>query len=714
VDPRFSSIANDPRFRLPSKRQTRVPLDSRFKSALKHKDFLKKSNVDRYGRRIESDEGEKALKRMYGDQSDGATEEDESEDEDKDGGVKIGDLDDDEEVVKELARLDSKEGVKFDPARGEGLVDTSEEETSSDEEEEEEEDEAFADESAQPVEPGVPMGEVTSRLAVVNLDWDNIRAVDLMATLQSFVPTSGRVESVTIYPSEFGKERMEREEMEGPPAEIFKAAKARGAKDDDTDEEVTAENLVKEDLGEEYDSGALRRYQLERLRYFYAVVTLNSEQTAKAIYDSCDGAEYQSSANFFDLRFIPDGVIFEDDKPRDECTKLPDDYRPNDFVTDALQHSKVRLTWDEEDTGRKEATRKAFGRKQQAEEDLKAYLASSSSEDEVELKEHTMAKEEVADPATGKKLSRKEIERNRLRSLLGLGNDVVKLKEKVSAPVGDMQVTFSSGLSSAKGPVFEEAEREETTVEKYRRKEKERKKARLANMKARRDGTTTEDVDTENTVEKVKETQDLGFDDPFFQDEALRTKDKSKSNRTKEERVARRERKATEAAEKAAKSAELELLMLDDEQFGESRLPSGVAGDSSKAKGHFDMKAIARAEKLEKKKGRKGKKLAAAIEEAGKAGGKQEGFEMPVQDPRFAAVYKSHEFAIDPSNSRFSGTEGMKKLLEEGRRKRKGGGEEGLNDESGAGRKRKKEELGDEKDELKKLVKRVKEKAARP
>jgi hypothetical protein len=36
-------------------------------------------------------------------------------------------------------------------------------------------------------------------------------------------------------------------------------------------------------------------------------------------------------------------------------------------------------------------------------------------------------------------------------------------------------------------------------------------------------------------------------------------------------------------------------------------------------------------------------------------------------------VFESHEFAIDPSNPKFKATQGMKKLLEEGRKKRKAG-----------------------------------------
>ena len=69
-------------------------------------------------------------------------------------------------------------------------------------------------------------------------------------------------------------------------------------------------------------------------RYYYAVVECDSKHTAQHIYENCDGTEYETTANFIDLRFIPDETSFNDDKPRDECTQDPTDYTPTDFITD--------------------------------------------------------------------------------------------------------------------------------------------------------------------------------------------------------------------------------------------------------------------------------------------------------------------------------------------------------------------------------------------
>lgn len=149
----------------------------------------------------------------------------------------------------------------------------------------------------------------------------------------------------------------------------------------------------------------------------------------------------------------------------------------------------------------------------------------------------------------------------------------------------------------------------------------------------------------------------MGFDDPFFTaDGPTQSKEKASKSLRKEERQKRREAKAAEAAAKATERAGLELLMQDDN------------ADAADHLDHFDINEIARAEKQKKKRqrSRKGKEPV----EGGKRGGLQEGFEMDVQDPRFAMVHESHEYAIDKSHPRFKGTEGMQKLLQEGRKRK--------------------------------------------
>lgn len=527
----------------------------------------------------------------------------------------------------------------------------------------------------------------------VNLDWDNIRSADLMAVFSSFA-NGGRIIKVSIYQSEFGKERMDREELEGPPKEIFARKHEEesevDSEDSEDDEEVEAKikkDLLKEDDGKEFDGAALRQYQLERLRYYYAVVICSDKQTAQSIYEATDGSEYLSSANFFDLRFIPDGTDF-DDKPRDECTVVPSDYRPNEFVTDALQHSKVKLTWDmnPEETSRKEAIKRAFtgSRAEIGENDLRAYLGSDSEEEEEEEEDEVEeVEEEVEEDAP--KLSKKELARQKMRAALGLADEPVKSSKK-GGPVGDMEITFTAGLSSnAKGETFEnEPIKDETTAERYIRLEKERKARRKEKSKAKREGV---DPDEATEVVETEEKEELGFDDPFFAtDEAV--KEKAAKGLRKEERQKKREAKQVAAEASAAEKAKLELLM----EANSTEVGANLD--------HFDINEIQRAEKASKK----GKKHKKNEVEGGKRGGLQKGFEMDVQDPRFNKLFESHEFAIDPSNPKFKGTEGMKMLLEEGRRKR------GLEGDEEVGEKKRKVEKRD-KGELSGLVESVRKKS---
>lgn len=54
------------------------------------------------------------------------------------------------------------------------------------------------------------------QLAAVDLDWEHVRAVDIFAALRSFLPSGGALKSVTVYPSDYGLQRMKEDARAGP------------------------------------------------------------------------------------------------------------------------------------------------------------------------------------------------------------------------------------------------------------------------------------------------------------------------------------------------------------------------------------------------------------------------------------------------------------------------------------------------------------------
>lgn len=644
--------------------------------------------MDRYGRPLVRDAGRKEMERLYEVASG-------SEEEEEDGDL---DDDDDEVIRRELRRAEGEDETSEGDSDEE--IEMVELDENADFEEEEEQSE------------GIPMGEVSSRIACVNLDWDNICSVDLMAVATSFAPPTGKILSVTIFPSEFGRERMEREEMEGPPKELFQDSKKKESdSEEDSDEDSEEEDervkkdLLKEDKGDELNSTALRAYQLDRLKYYYAIIHCSSDVVAKKLYDDMDGREYLSSANFFDLRFVPDEVTF-DETPRDICKEVPRDYRPTEFVTEALTHSNVKLTWDADDKQRKEVQKRAFSRKEIDENDLQAYIGSASESEESE-EEEIASEDPNSDMMSVTSKSTKSDKRDLLRAALGLPVEAVKSSKKeangkTKGPIGNMQVSFTPGLSAAaatdsaskkKASVFENDPRdiEETTMERYVRKERERKARRKERTKARREGRDPDLVGASDDEAAApppaqEEEAEAGFDDPFFTD-PLNADKESKKARKAEKAKLRAEKEANEAAE-GTKREELELLM---------------AGEDDAIR-HFDMREIKRQEKAKKLKSKKKNKGKIEAETAPEG----EAFKIDTQDPRFSALFESHEFAIDPSNPKFKKTEGMNAIMEEGRKKRAL-----VRDEDDGGKKpsKKAKTASNGGDDLKKLVEKVKKKA---
>jgi hypothetical protein len=297
-------------------------------------------------------------------------------------------------------------------------------------------------------------------------------------------------------------------------------------------------------------------------------------------------------------------------------------------------------------------------------EDYKAYLASDSEPSD----EDDVGEDEG---------------RNKMRSLLGLNSDDENQTSKRSfgknnsvafedgrksreAGEGakEMQITFMPGLSEAaerkkKGLRVDEPE-EESTKDKYLRKQRERKERKKLQDR---------NIDEEEGLTKKKQSNNdtaLGFDDPFF----------ASDNEETFEAALRAEQggRGKEQSDKKKPSSRIQEDDMVDAQDVVSREELALMVDSDSGgedgKGHFSMKDILKAEQEGKgKKSRWAKKKEKRNPGNQRDQEVQENFAINVQDERFQGVFDDHRFALDPSHPSYLKTKNMDKIMEE-RRKR--------------------------------------------
>ncbi|ODV84935.1 hypothetical protein CANARDRAFT_28669 [[Candida] arabinofermentans NRRL YB-2248] len=651
LDPRFAQVYSDPRFKSQKRKDLRVKVDDRFS---KEELGISKSTakVDKYGRKLTEQKSNASdlFDKYYKTEEDDKDESDESDDEEKLEKTKdqsSSEEEDDEEEEEEegeeaaLSALDRARGIGADYSD----LDTSDEDDDDSSDEEVVKESELEIEEEEDIEEADP----TSTFACVNMDWDYITSTDLYATFSSFVPTGGKILSVSLYPSEYGKARMQQEEIEGPPRDLFKSSKPEtndsDDDSDDSDEEVDIEKATKElyqeDDGADFNSKELRSYQLQRLRYYYAIVKCDSVATSQKIYEACNGTEYESTANLFDLRYVPEDMTF-DDKPRDQCSKVSAGYKPKEFITDALQHSKVKLTWDETPAERLNLATKAFSQKEIEDMDFKAYLASDSEDSADEDGEEMRNKYKSLASGSGK-----------------VGSfDIFGENDDGEGDI-DMEITFTPGLSNSGKKAEEEVkDKDESTISTFQNKEKERRKKRK---------------------EKIKELKKEQMENKKLEKQELRKERSGKS--------AKKGGDKNSSKEDLKEKADLELLMMDE---------------TNKETQHFAMKDVLKAEKLKnKKKTSKKDKLKAADLNI------DTDIKIDEGDDRFNEIFEDHAFAIDPTNTEFKKTEVMDKLLKSGLKKHSGKKSAKIDK-----KKRKVEEV-EEKETVSDLVKKIKRKSGK-
>ncbi|XP_015889719.3 pre-rRNA-processing protein ESF1 [Ziziphus jujuba] len=574
TDPRFASVHSDPRFQKVPMHKSKVSIDSRFNRMFTDKSFTTSSApVDKRGKR-KKDNSENSLRHYYRmDEDRGKEESDDEEDSESEESEKLGPEESDAETSDESDASETEEEVEMESGESEysSATDEDEEEVVYEDYESEEED--------------IPeIEKETHRLAVLNMDWRYVKAVDLFMILNSFLPKNGQILSVAVYPSEFGLQRMKEEEAHGPA--LFNDESKKNDNEDTDDDEI--------------DEDKLRAYEKSRLRYYYAVVECDSSATADYLYKACDGVEFERSSNVLDLRFIPDSMEFKH-PPRDVATEVPANYSSREFHTRALQHSKIHLSWDEDEPDRAKTLKRKFNADQLADLELQQFLASDESESDDD--EDDNGAEDYSDN------KHKKLDMYRALIQSGDGSD-----EDGEEEGQDMEVTFNTDLEDLSKRILEKKDKKEETVwEAYLSKRREKKKARRNKSKYSSDDETS-DGDQEATEEV----------DDFFVEEPSVKRSKKESQLQNDKKGEKQSHGIEGQAE--ASIHELELLLADD-----NVADKGLKGYNLKPK---------------KVKGKKGKKVKETMDED----------EIPTvdyNDPRFSALFTSPLFALDPTDPQF-------------------------------------------------------------
>mmetsp|Transcript_19831 Transcript_19831/g.46431 ORF Transcript_19831/g.46431 Transcript_19831/m.46431 type:complete len:763 (+) Transcript_19831:204-2492(+) len=677
---RFAAAETRPQFIVPKPNASKVVLDDRFSSVLTDSRF-RLQEKDKYGRKKKKKNAVKLAKEelesfyVVGNQEENAPKNEETkskvQNENNNGASDTSVESSDErnavDHVSRIAYLTAFSRGEVDASSSSGESDSSE---SSDDDDSVHSDEDLVcgvpgvfDPSTKEIEEIELSYDLSPYIVVTNMDWENVRAVDLFCILSSFAPP-GAIKKVQVFQSDFGIEQMAKDKLYGPTGiwqkkktnkeELHSWERSSDVEDDDQDSigsQGSNENeskFDKQDFSKEsdFDPEKLRAYEASKLKYYFAVTEVSQPEYADIIYREVDGMEFEHSSTAIDLRTLPQNdyeSVITDRPMRDEATSIPGKYEPPDFIVSALQQTKVQCTWDQ---GDKERERKLtnYGSSKWQEsfeaDDLKAYLASdcSSDEDSDENDDEKVDKKSMMRKALGLDSDRgsdvvSSDNESTLRTLKdnedekGMEEDVTMSKEiKILPDKKHLEERIRSKLDP------KEKRKELTPWEKYQEKRKQKRKERRQVVRGNKN--------SENSTSQYR-SKDT---DVFFESEnesIYDSKSRSKVRKNSKERN---------------NEEQLELLMAGEYAEEETR--------------DYDIRGIQRLEKNKGKKltgSRKRKEAKIAEDVSGS------NFKINVNDDRFKAVLDGNDgrFGIDKTDPNFKDTTSMREILNEQTKRRK-------------------------------------------
>lgn len=88
------------------------------------------------------------------------------------------------------------------------------------------------------------------------------------------------------------------------------------------------------------------------MKYYYAIVVCDRKKTASKIYDEYNGFELELTNLRLTLSLVPDDLEFPY-AAKEEASEIPVNYNfDSGRISRALNHSTVRLSWDQTDPKR--------------------------------------------------------------------------------------------------------------------------------------------------------------------------------------------------------------------------------------------------------------------------------------------------------------------------------------------------------------------------
>jgi hypothetical protein len=583
--------------------------------------------------------------------------------------------------------------------------------------------------------------------------------------------------NITIYPSDFGKERMALEEKFGPQGIWQKESEEMkknnyqpemefGSEEEEDDEEDEGEEEEEEEDGDEdeenedeeqegdkeesgdddhsqdndnsddeekpprknsahqnkgtdskkkkkttdYDQIALRQYELSKLRYYFAIADCDSIETANVLYEQLDDVEMGDSGMVFEMRFVPDDLDLSSRDVSSTCSVIPHNYKPPEFVINALQSTNVECSWDEGEKDREKKLTNISSWRSLKESEFMQYIASSDSEDyeDDSNAEHSHSEEEnseedeESEEEKPRKSGRpsKKMQQQQLGSggSVGSSGSMKSLKKKKKAKnlrallLGDHSAGADEDEEDeeknineddffAQGDNHSGSESNESDEEKNQKKKKTKKISKKGSAQDMdlppmdENGEITFSYVPEADAQEEKEASLEGLT-PYEIELKKSSERKKQRKQDRKQVVEGLQQNQAEALKKIQddlkKKKKKQILEEDEQEFNdEDRLvhqlkPWEVERQASNEK---------KRQKLEKKlKKKKHSGFEEAVEDDGSHKNNKIGAEaeVDVTDERFRRIFEGSDsnFGIDRTFNEFKETKGMKTILQEQKKRR--------------------------------------------